>query len=73
MNKKYITVSYWNLQKPTDLSYDHNQRFLWSERKFNAIVDKILSKGYNLMVKQCSDGETLAIWVDKSGGSFKQS
>lgn len=68
---KYITVSYWHLTKYDDLSYEHNQRFLWSGNKRNAIINKVMSKGYNIMLKQCNDGETLAIWIDK--GNFKQS
>lgn len=68
---KYITISYWRLRKYDDLSYEHNQLYIYSKKKSNAIINKILSKGYNLMIKNCSDGETLAIWIDTD--NFKQS
>lgn len=68
---KHIIIFYWHLAKYDDLSYEHNQRYIYSENKRNAIINKILSKGYNLMVLSFSDDDTLTIMIDK--GRFKQS
>jgi hypothetical protein len=68
---KEISVSYWHLREYDDLPYEHNTFYPYSDRKRNAIVNLVLSKGYSVMLKPCSDGQTLAIWIDK--GNFRQS
>lgn len=68
---KVISVSYWHLSKFADLPYEHNSYFPYSVRKRNAIISKVLSRGYSVMLKHCTDGQTLAIWIDK--GRFGQS
>ena len=67
-----INVAYWH-SRYFDLPYEHNQYFPYSMRKRNAIINKILSKGYSVMLRPSmgDNGQTLIIWIDK--GRFGQS
>jgi hypothetical protein len=67
---KEISVSYWHLRKFDDLPYEHNSFYPYSARMRNAVINKALSKGYGVMLKPCSDGQTLAIWIDNA--NFRQ-
>lgn len=70
---KRIFTYYW-MGSPLDgLRYAHGQEFEYSTKRMNAIVGKILSKGYHVMLipgKDDADNGTLIIWIDT--GRFRQ-
>jgi hypothetical protein len=49
---KKIIIYYWNCKtKDFNLNYEHNQEIPYSVDKRNEIIDEILNKGYNLMIR----------------------
>jgi len=50
---KKIIIYYWYGSKTKDfnLNYEHNQEIPYSVDKRNEIIDEILNKGYNLMIR----------------------
>lgn len=77
-NINTISISYFHLSKFKDLDYEHNQRFSiegfkpeTKEIGLNNIIDEIMSKGYNIMLRVSKvDPTELSISIDK--GNFKQ-
>ena len=48
---KKIIIYYWYGKKIKDFDYEHNQEIPYSVEKRNEIIDEILNKGYNLMIR----------------------
>jgi len=48
---KKIIIYYWNGKKINDFCYEHNQEITYSVKRRNEIIDEILNKGYNLMIR----------------------
>lgn len=61
-----ITVAYFHGSPLPNLKFKHNEEFVYSKKKRNYIVDKVLEAGYNVMLQQ-RNKETvdLIIWIDK--------
>ena len=54
---KKIIIYYWNGKKIKDFDYDYNQEIPYSVEKRNEIIDEILNKGYNLMIRSHNTSE----------------
>ena len=68
---KKIIIYYWigNKTKDFDLNYEHNQEIPYSVEKRNEIIDEILNKGYNLMIRSHNTSdvspENLIIYISR--------
>lgn len=63
-----INIQFWNEIIP-ELKYRQYQKFEYSKRKRNQIIDNVLSHGYSIMLRQYT--EQLTIYISK--GRFSQS
>lgn len=60
---KKIVIHYW-ISKLSNLSYENGEEFEYSEENQNGIICTILNAGYNIMLQQVKETETLIIWID---------
>ena len=65
-----ITTFYWYGDHSSELFIPHNYSYPYSKELRDGLVDKILEKGYEVMLRKVKD--CLIIYIDNAGGRFRQ-
>lgn len=68
-----IIVLYWHGSKYPEFDYEKNQEFDYTKEKRNEIIDTVIDKGFNVMLRHSLSDlnvKYLQIWIDKK--NFRQ-
>lgn len=59
-----IVVAYWMGGTIEKVGIPHNSSCPYTKEKRNEIIDKVLDSGYNVLLQQQNNTQTLIIWID---------
>jgi hypothetical protein len=65
-----IQIAYWRGYKYSDIQFEHDQHFEYSEAMFCAILSHILNNNKNIKIQQSPDFKKVTVWIDDK--NFRQ-